>query len=384
MNLHNAVENKLFSTVAHGQLNEHYETDIRELFSELKVLETSLENYQSISLRRKQERLKHSSTLFRVYWQNALKTLLPYCVSAELNSPRLFMRYGLVHISDIAPEDCEALQMVPLHSSGSCLVFYTDEWFHNISSGAVPPLQPEGAQVKPVKKEPEKNGKDDGFRNLYLIREATGLEKTVAKMCVQARSTATPFLHKNDLMRPVLQQIASREAVQKTIELVKDIDPQVFTRKLLKETVDLEPYVILVTSYANYGTCWEAFDRLERTQSRGRIVIPLYAPNTQRAVLTALANYRWETAKLAAGGYWLEKGLTGGFYDLYRKLNFPGKNEQQAFVAAYCQWIEEESRGQMRFHPELRQFFWREIPFEQKRAELLAKYFAQFRDLAKE
>ena len=380
MTLHTAPENKLFSTVAHGLFNKQYEDDIRNLFAKLQILETSVEKYQAIPLHWKQERLKQSFTLFRVYWQNTLKLLQPYIREMALNSQRLFMRYGLVHISDIPAKDREVLEMVALHTEWPSSIFYIDEWFHNIALGKIPPLQGDSVQAKAVG---QKNKVGHSGTSLHLVREATSLEGIVEKLCINSECVATPFLHKNDLSRPITQQVASREAVQQIIDLIKNIDPQVFSRKLLKETVELEPYVILVPCYADFGTCWKAFDRLERSTSRGRIVVPLYAVNTQRAVLVALANYRWGSAKLAAGNYWLEKGLTGGFYDLYRKYSLPGKNEQQAFVAAYCQWILDEARGQIRFLPELREFFWREIPFEENRSKLLVKYFGQFRNIGK-
>ncbi|MEM9423251.1 MAG: hypothetical protein AAF975_00505 [Spirochaetota bacterium] len=374
MNLHTTPQNKLFSSAPHGLFTQQYEEEIGELFAKFQVLELSLTKYRKIPLHRKQERLKESFTLFRVYWQNLLKALLPYIREQNINNPRLFMRYGLVHLSDITPEDLEALKMVALHIDRPCSVFYIDEWFHNIATSKVPLLHREGGAIKAS----AKKDKDESHVSLDLIRESTSLEKLMESLCAGSKSVATPFLHKNDLSRPIAQQVASREAVEKAISMIKNIDPQVFTRKLLKEEVELEPYVIIVPCYSEFGACWEAFDRLERTTSRGRVIIPLYALNTQRAVLVALANYRWETAKLSAGSYWLEKGLTGGFYDLYRKHSLPGRNEQQAFVAAYCQWILDESRGQIRLHPEVREFFWDEIPFEESRAKILSENFAQF------
>ncbi len=383
MDFHTASENKLFSSTSHSLFTPHYENEVQQLFPHLQMLEASFKKYQSIPLRRRQERLKQSLVLFRAYWQNTLKTLLPYTRESEINSQRLFMRYGLLHLGDISEDDLQSLSMVALHTEQQSFVYYIDEWFHAITWGRIAPLLREGVHSQERNKEPLPGRKKEQLRGtLYLIREATALEGIVNKLFAQSKSPANPFLHRHDLSRPILQQVASREAVQKVIGLVKRVDPQLFTRKLLKELVDLEPYVILVPGYANFGGCWEAFDRLERTESRGRIVVPLYAPDTQRAVLVALANYRWETAKLAAGGYWLEKGLTGGFYDLYRKFSLPGRNEQQAFVAAYCQWILDESRGQIRFNPELRRFFWKEMPFAPQRSELLVKYFGQFRDLA--
>ncbi len=375
MALHTVLENKLFSAEAHGLFNEEYDNDIQKMLGKLQILKTSLEKYQQIPLHRKSERRKQSFTLFNVYWQNVLKILLPYIREAELNNLRLFMRYGLFNISSISVEDCETLAKVALHTERPSLIYYIDEWFHNVANGNINIISEKDTQIKSTAKKTGYNS------NLKLINEATSLKEIMAKLCSASKCMATPFLHKDDLSRKISQQISSREAVQKIINLVKNIDPQVFVRKLLKETIRLEPYVVLVPSYSNFGTCWKAYDRLERTTSRGRVVIPLYSVNTHRSVLIALANYRWETAKLSAGNYWLEKGLTGGFYDLYRKHRLPGENEQQAFVDAYCQWILDESHGQIRLNSELRRFFWREIPFEENRAKMLVRYFAQFRDL---
>ena len=382
MSLHTAPENKLFSNTPHKLFAPEYESDIRSLLSKFKILYNNFTQYQNIPVQRKPERIKQGVNLFRMYWQNLVKLILPYIRESEINSQRLFMRYGLLHLSDLSEEDMDGLSIIALHTQKPCLVYYIDEWLHALANGDVSPFSEQGKSDGKVDELNDKPEESDAFLNLNLLREIVALARVVEKLLALSQSMTTPFLHQNDLSRPLIQQLASRESVQKVVAMIKNIDPEVFSRKLLKSSVDLDPYIILVPSYAAFGGCWQAFDRLDRNESRGRVVIPLYAQNTQRAVLFALANYRWETAKLSAGIYWLEKGLTGNFYDLYRKFSLPGENEQQAFVAAYCQWILDESRGQIKFPAELRKLFWHQVPFEKKRAELLAKYFKQFRDIS--
>ena len=378
MSLHTAPENKLFSNTPHDLFTPEYERDIRNLFSKFQILYNNFAQYQNIPVQRKPERVKQGINLFRMYWQNLVKLLLPYIRESEINCQRLFMRYGLLHLSDLSEEDMDGLSIIALHTQQPCLVYYIDEWLYELANGNIPPFSEQGKPDESSSK-PEES---DAVINLNLLREVVALERVVEKLLALSQSMTTPFLHQKDLLRPLIQQLASRESVQKVVAMIKNIDPGVFSRKLLKGSVDLDPYIVLVPSYAAFGGCWQAFDRFDRNKSRGRVVIPLYAQNTQRAVLFALANYRWETAKLSAGSYWLEKGLTGSFYDLYKKFSLPGTDEQQAFVAAYCQWILDESRGQIKFPAELRRLFWHQIPFEKTRAELLVKYFKQFRDLS--
>ena len=258
MNLDSPSEDELSSSVPHSLFNEHYEQDIQELFAKFQILETSIKHYQSVPLSRKQERLKQSFTLFRAYWQNALKMLLPYVDEKSLTSQRLFMRYGLVHLSDISEQDLQTLELTTVQTKSSSLLLYMDEWFHNVMEGKIEPLQQDAAT--PINS--ASNNNKEAF-HLQAIRDSTALETLTEKLCVESKSVATPFLHKNDLNQPLALQIASREIVEKMLHLIKDLDPQIFTRKLLKETVDLEPYIILIPSYSKWGTCWEAFDRFK-------------------------------------------------------------------------------------------------------------------------
>ena len=125
------------------------------------------------------------------------------------------------------------------------------------------------------------------------------------------------------------------------------------------------PYVILVPTYGDTGFCWEPFDRYNRVTSRGRIVVPMYPKSLQIAVLTAVADLRWQVAKEKASYYWMEEGLTGQYYQWIDSQKLKG-DLKEFFINDYVLWMTKESEGVQKLDKEVRGIFWRHMPFPQE------------------
>ena len=72
--------------------------------------------------------------------------------------------------------------------------------------------------------------------------------------------------------------------------------------------------------------------------SRGRIAVPLYPKDIKFAVITALADLRWEVAKAKAQYYWMEEGLTGRYFQWFEERKLKG-DVKLRFIDDYILWI---------------------------------------------
>ena len=161
-----------------------------------------------------------------------------------------------------------------------------------------------------------------------------------------------------------------RENVIDTMAWIESIDPGVFCRVHKNVSNRIVPFVILIPTYGDTGFCWEPFDRYNRITSRGRIAVPMYPKDLKIALLTAVADLRWQVAKEKASYYWMEEGLTGQYYQwiVAQKLKGDGKD---FFIDDSVLWLTKESEGVQRLDKEDRGIFWRHMPFAQDVKEKL-------------
>jgi len=161
-----------------------------------------------------------------------------------------------------------------------------------------------------------------------------------------------------------------RENVINILQWIESIDPGVFKRLHKNVWNRIVPYVLLAPTYGDRGMCWEPFDRYNRISSRGRIVVPMYPRDLKIAVITAVADLRWQVAKEKASFYWMEEGLTGQYYQWFDSQKLKG-DLKEYFIADYVLWMTKESEGVQRLDKEIRGIFWRHIPFSQDIKEKL-------------
>ncbi len=173
-----------------------------------------------------------------------------------------------------------------------------------------------------------------------------------------------------------------RENVVNILKWIESIDPGAFCRIHKNVPNRIVPFVLLLPTYGDYGFCWEPFDRYNRVTSRGRIVVPMYPRDLKIAVLTAVADLRWQVAKEKASYYWMEEGLTGQYYEWIDKQKLKG-DLKQYFIQDYVLWMTKESEGVQRLDKEVRGIFWRNMPFPQSLKDTLKTRSLVYDELCK-
>lgn len=193
--------------------------------------------------------------------------------------------------------------------------------------------------------------------------------RQMAKMTVGRQGNHFPIFTR-EFFHCLPKETGFRENIISTLTWIESIDPGAFCRVHKNVAHRIVPYVILIPTYGETGFCWEPFDRYNRVTSRGRIVIPMYPKKLNIAILTAVADLRWQVAKEKASYYWMEEGLTGQYYQWIDSQKLKG-DLKAFFIQDYVLWMTKESEGVQRLDKEVRGIFWRHIPFSQEIKEKL-------------
>ncbi|MEE3411867.1 MAG: hypothetical protein VZQ47_05175 [Treponema sp.] len=205
--------------------------------------------------------------------------------------------------------------------------------------------------------------------------------RQMAKMTCGRQGNQFPIFTR-DFFHCMANGTGFRENVIKVLAWVESLDPGAFCRIHKNTPNRIVPFVILLPTYGDRGFCWEPFDRYNRVTSRGRIVVPMYPRDLKIAVLTAVADLRWQVAKEKASYYWMEEGLTGQYYEWIDKQKLKG-DLKQYFIQDYILWMTKESEGVQRLDKEVRGIFWRNMPFPQELKEDLRKRSLVYDELCK-
>jgi len=158
--------------------------------------------------------------------------------------------------------------------------------------------------------------------------------------------------------------VATRENLISMLAKIESIDAEAYCRIYKNRLNRIVPYVLLIPTYGDMGFCWEPFDRFNRATSRGRIIVPMYPKNLYLAVLTAVADLRWQVAKEKASFYWMEEGLTGHYYQWFQAAKLKG-DIKEFFIRDYILWMTKEAEGIQKLEKDVRGTFWRYMPFTQ-------------------
>jgi hypothetical protein len=193
--------------------------------------------------------------------------------------------------------------------------------------------------------------------------------RQMTKMTIGRQGNHFPILTK-EYFRCSPNDIAYRENVISILTWLESIDPEAFCRSYKNRLNRIVPYVVLLPSYGDSGICWEPFDRFNRATSRGRVAIPMYSKNLNLAILSAVADLRWQVAKEKASYYWMEEGITGHYYQWFTSRKLKG-DVKEFFIEDYITWITKESEGTQKLDKEVRGMFWRYLPFSQAVKEKL-------------
>ncbi|MCL2721724.1 MAG: hypothetical protein FWD47_10355 [Treponema sp.] len=193
--------------------------------------------------------------------------------------------------------------------------------------------------------------------------------RQMAKMTIGRQGNHFPVLT-SEYFHCVPNEVATRENIIAMLARIESIDKEAFCRIYKNRLNRIAPYVLLIPTYGDMGFCWEPFDRYNRATSRGRIVIPMYPRNLYLAVLTAVADLRWQVAKEKASFYWMEEGLTGNYYQWFQANKLKG-DIKEYFIRDYILWMTKEAEGIQKLEKDVRGTFWRHMPFTQEVKERL-------------
>ncbi len=185
--------------------------------------------------------------------------------------------------------------------------------------------------------------------------------RQMAKMSCGRKGNHFPILSR-EYFRTFVNDIGTRENVLRELKWIESTDVQAYCRQYKNQLNRIPPFVILLPTYGDIGFCWEPFDRYNRVTSRGRIVIPMYPKNLRVSLLMATADLRWQVAKEKASYYWMEEGLTGNYYQWFQNQNLKG-DIKEYFIQDYILWMVKESEGIQKLDKEVREVFWRYMPF---------------------
>ncbi len=225
-----------------------------------------------------------------------------------------------------------------------------------------------GDELKSTKEKLDAMGADVRV-DLAAFQQEFSTVKNMAKICVGRQGNHFPILAK-EYFHGGIKDVATRENVAKWMAWLETVDIELFYRPYKTTMNRVVPYVILIPCYGDTGFCWEPFDTHNRATSRGRVAIPLYPKNLQLAVVYAMGDLRWTTAKEKASYLWMEEGLTGNYYQSCLAKKFRG-DIKEAFMTDYINWIFKESQGIQKLDRDVRSIFWRYIPFSQGMKDVL-------------
>jgi len=240
------------------------------------------------------------------------------------------------------------------------------------------------------------NSADQDYRKLEKVARESGavsdvdpseLEKEagsirqMAKLCVGRQGNHFPILM-NQFFTSRIQMVATRENVIKILHEIESLDPGMFQRTFRQKTNRIVPHIILIPCYGDFGICWEPFERFNRATSRGRVAIPMFPKDLKIAVITAVADLRWQVSKEKAQHYWMEEGLTGHYYQYFSDRKMRG-DVRLKFIEDYILWITKEGEGVQKLDKEVRGIFWRDMPFPQDLKDNLRKRGFVYNELYK-
>lgn len=210
---------------------------------------------------------------------------------------------------------------------------------------------------------------NEASANVGAVEGECDTIRQMAKMSCGRKGNHFPILSR-EYFRTSTRDIGTRENVLRELRWIESIDSQAFCRQYKTQLNRIPPFVILVPSYGDIGFCWEPFDRYNRVTSRGRIVIPMYSRSLRLVLLMATADLRWQVAKEKASYYWMEEGLTGNYYQWFQTQDIK-MDIKDSFVQDYILWMTKECDGVQKLDKEVRDIFWRYMPFTSEIKEKL-------------
>jgi hypothetical protein len=217
-----------------------------------------------------------------------------------------------------------------------------------------------GEELKSIQEKAGSLGQD-AKADMQTLAQEFDTVRQMTRLCIGRQGNHFPILSR-EYFHGSIRDIATRENVVRAMAWIESIDCEAFCRPYKSALNRIVPFVLLLPCYGDSGVCWEPFDTHNRATSRGRIAVPMYPKNLSLAVITAVADLRWQVAKEKASYYWMEEGLTGNYYQWFTARKIRG-DVKEFFIQDYLVWLTKESDGIQKLDKEVRSIFWRFIPF---------------------
>ena len=221
----------------------------------------------------------------------------------------------------------------------------------------------EDVQTLREKAESEGEASEEQVVDLGAVNSEFDTIRQAAKMTIGRQGNHFPVVT-SEYFSCGPNDIGYRENIISILAKIESVDIEAFCRSYRNKTTRIVPYVVLIPCYGDLGVCWEPFDKHNRASSRGRIIVPMYPKNLYIALLSAVADLRWQVAKEKASYYWMEEGLTGSYYQWYAAQKLKGEIKGY-FIQDYILWMTKEAEGIQKLDKDIRGAFWRHMPFSQ-------------------
>ncbi len=213
-----------------------------------------------------------------------------------------------------------------------------------------------------------------------MVSDELNIIRKMCKMTAGRRGNTFPLLI--NTFFTTTDNIGYRERVIQILHQIETTDHTIFKRTIRGQDIRIFPNIVLVPSYGASGFCWEPFERYKKNTSLGRIIIPMYPKDLQIAILHALGDFRWQLAKQISGPLWMEEGITGWYFQWFNS-NIKKGDIKKRFIMDYIYWIKWEQTGVQKLNKEVREIFWRFIPFNQKTKKALIRISTIYQALYK-
>jgi len=320
---------------------------------------------------------------------------------------RLFLNYGYISENLLNEENLDYLvNGLEFFESGEELEFPIIglyKYLTLIYNGTETPSLTETGELfsKEIKRSFGKNEKvieDTPMGRLEF--EVANMVKSCLRITSNNLRAYIPYLNDESIKGQLSNVLVTPKKLESFIKRIVMIDFSLFFREsswkapgkseLIKK--EIRPYFILVPNAGLRVQMWQEMINNIRT-SRGRFVVPaIFNSDLNKALLWALAHFRWELSKNMATNWMdaVEGGLCGSYYDYsqyYHKnpeLSLEAKEkikkefsslkmDRDRFAADYCLWIDFESKGVPKLNKVVRSIFYRFIPFTKDIRENVAK-----------
>ncbi|MCB1179480.1 MAG: cyclic nucleotide-binding domain-containing protein [Leptospiraceae bacterium] len=366
------------------------------------------------------EARKVRKNITKIYWDVYQTSLFKLLENKGVPKPvEMMLNYGFMDETLLEPAQLVFLYTHKDDSRSSKVpVHVGTEWLKQVYDKNVPTSLDELGQTffdkvkndykdRMFKKESDLPSEIDNG-DARLKYEMNAMYQPNVRLTTGNPATFLPILTKHQITLPLDKSVVTKEAIEKAINEIQEIDYTCFNREVVyndeetgirKELVQrsITPDFIVVPSLGSKIMMWQDLSILRGSGSKGskgRIILPLFVNGDLKTLLLeAIAAFRWELTKNILGPDWNNVGIPSitseymdyiQFYKKSKDLSIEMKEkissefkrfrtDRDKFVNDYLLWIKFESEGVQRLNRIVRNIFYKHIPFQKDIRDKVAK-----------